>query len=147
MTSARFTAPLTMDAPSVSFPARTASQCFHVRHHLSRRKPHSAVRHEDGMKGGHTVKRITTDELRTMTDREGLILQGCGGELSEWVNGINELLTQERYPAKRRYLQGGFSFSMTAAPICCFPWKMWICIWESSPYGVCSHTVPSAALG
>ena len=46
------------------------------------------------MKGGHTVKRITTDELRTMTDREGLILQGCGGELSEWVNGINELLTQ-----------------------------------------------------
>ncbi|MFD1402089.1 hypothetical protein [Robinsoniella peoriensis] len=30
-----------------------------------------------------------------MTDREGLILQGCGGELSEWVNGINELLTQE----------------------------------------------------
>ena len=47
------------------------------------------------MKGGHTVKRITTDELRTMTDREGLILQGCGGELSEWVNGINELLTQE----------------------------------------------------
>lgn len=41
------------------------------------------------------MKRITTDELRAMTDREGLILQGCGGELSEWVNGINELLTQE----------------------------------------------------
>ena len=41
------------------------------------------------------MKHITTDELRTMTDREGLVIQGCGGDLSEWVKGINELLTQE----------------------------------------------------
>jgi hypothetical protein len=41
------------------------------------------------------MKRITTDELRAMTDREGLIIQGCGGDLTEWINGINELLTQE----------------------------------------------------
>jgi hypothetical protein len=41
------------------------------------------------------MKRITTDELRTMTDHEGLIIQGCGGDLTEWVNGINDLLTQE----------------------------------------------------
>ena len=41
------------------------------------------------------MNRITTDELRAMTKREGLVIQGCGGDLSEWVNGINELLTQE----------------------------------------------------
>lgn len=41
------------------------------------------------------MKQITTDELRTMTDREGLIIQGCGGDLSEWVTGINDILTQE----------------------------------------------------
>jgi len=26
---------------------------------------------------------------------EGLILQGCGGDLNEWVAGINEMFTQE----------------------------------------------------
>ena len=39
--------------------------------------------------------RITTDELRRMTNQEGLILQGCGGDAQEWIDGINELLTQE----------------------------------------------------
>lgn len=41
------------------------------------------------------MKHITTDELRTMTDREGLIIQGCGGDLTEWINGINDIMTQE----------------------------------------------------
>lgn len=42
-----------------------------------------------------SVNQITTDDLRRMGDKEGLILQGCGGELQEWVNGINEMLTEE----------------------------------------------------
>ena len=42
------------------------------------------------------MKNITTDALRRMTDSEGLILQGCGGDLNEWVDSINELLTQEK---------------------------------------------------
>ncbi len=41
------------------------------------------------------MKHITIGELRRMTDSEGLILQGCGGDLSEWVTGINEVLTEE----------------------------------------------------
>ncbi len=40
------------------------------------------------------VKQITTDDLRRMEDQEGLILQGCGGPLQEWVDGINELFTE-----------------------------------------------------
>ena len=39
------------------------------------------------------IKEITTDDLRRMGDQEGLILQGCGGLAQEWVDGINELLT------------------------------------------------------
>ena len=39
-------------------------------------------------------KQITTDDLRRMDDREGLILQGCGGDPQEWVDGINELFTE-----------------------------------------------------
>lgn len=41
------------------------------------------------------MKRITTDELRNMTDTEGLVLQGCCGDPQEWLDGVNELLTRE----------------------------------------------------
>ena len=41
------------------------------------------------------IQEKTTEDLRRMTDEEGLILQGCGGNLQEWVDGINDLLTQE----------------------------------------------------
>ena len=40
------------------------------------------------------VKQITTDDLRCLEDQEGLILQGCGGPPQEWVDGINDLLTE-----------------------------------------------------
>ena len=41
-----------------------------------------------------SVKQITTDDLRKMKGAEGLILQGCGGSLDEWVDGINDMLTE-----------------------------------------------------
>ena len=40
------------------------------------------------------IENITTDELRKMSDKEGLILQGCGGDLQEWIDGVNEMLTE-----------------------------------------------------
>lgn len=39
------------------------------------------------------INTITAEDLRRMSDKEGLILQGCGGDLTEWVDGINEMLT------------------------------------------------------
>ena len=30
-----------------------------------------------------------------MHGREGLVLQGCGGDLKEWTDGINQMLEQE----------------------------------------------------
>lgn len=41
------------------------------------------------------INTISTEELRSMEGREGLILQGCGGETKEWVDGINQMLTEE----------------------------------------------------
>ena len=40
------------------------------------------------------INTITTEDLRRMPDKEGLILQGCGGDLKEWVDGINEMFTE-----------------------------------------------------
>lgn len=40
-----------------------------------------------------SIEKITANELRRMNDQEGLVLQGCGGDLNEWVDGINQMLT------------------------------------------------------
>ena len=40
------------------------------------------------------IENITTEDLRKMSDKEGLILQGCGGDLQEWIDGVNEMLTK-----------------------------------------------------
>ncbi len=42
----------------------------------------------------------TVDELRKMSNKEGLILQGCGGDLQEWADGINAALTETEILAK-----------------------------------------------
>ncbi len=36
-----------------------------------------------------SVKQIEAAELRQYEDKQGLILQGCGGDLKEWIDGIN----------------------------------------------------------
>lgn len=41
------------------------------------------------------MKKITIEELKEMGHSEGLVLQGCSGDLEEWVNGINEMLTEK----------------------------------------------------
>ena len=38
------------------------------------------------------IKIVTIDELRQMNDQEGLILQGCGGGLQEWVDGTSSTM-------------------------------------------------------
>jgi hypothetical protein len=40
------------------------------------------------------IKNITAAELRRMNGSEGLVLQGCGGDAQEWVDGINNMLTE-----------------------------------------------------
>ena len=42
-----------------------------------------------------SIKTITTDDLRQMKDKEGLVLQGCGGDAQEWLDGINRILNND----------------------------------------------------
>lgn len=56
-----------------------------------------------------SINTITTDDLRRMDDKDGLILQGCGGDLKEWVDGINDLFT------KAGILKGGSKFEDVSA--------------------------------
>lgn len=42
-----------------------------------------------------SVKRINIKDLLQYEGREGLILQGCGGDPQEWIDGINEHLTKQ----------------------------------------------------
>lgn len=41
-----------------------------------------------------SIKQIRAEELRRMNGKEGLILQGCGGDLQDWVDEINDMLTK-----------------------------------------------------
>jgi hypothetical protein len=41
------------------------------------------------------VKQISTEELLSVVDTDGLILQGCDGALSLWVDFVNKMLTKE----------------------------------------------------
>ena len=41
------------------------------------------------------MRDINASDLRKMSGKEGLILQGCGGDPQEWIDGINKMLTDE----------------------------------------------------
>lgn len=43
-----------------------------------------------------SIKKITAEDLHRMNDSDGLVLQGCGGNLQEWLDGINNLFTEEK---------------------------------------------------
>ena len=50
------------------------------------------------------INKITVQDLKDSPKDEGLVLQGCGGSLKEWVDGINDILEQEGI------LKNGFHF-------------------------------------
>lgn len=41
-----------------------------------------------------SIGTITTEDLRKMKGKEGLILQGCGGEPKEWLEGVNRMFRE-----------------------------------------------------
>lgn len=58
-----------------------------------------------------SVPRISEQDVRRMADREGLVLQGCGGDLQEWVDGINGLLTEEEILRNGTKFTEAYAFS------------------------------------
>ena len=57
-----------------------------------------------------SVSIISTEDLRGMHEREGLVLQGCGGDLQEWIDGINGLLTDEGILRNQSKFENAFAF-------------------------------------
>ena len=64
----------------------------------------------------NVVKQIAAEDLRHMNNQEGLVLQGCGGPPQEWVDGINNLLTEagilldgSRFKSVSVFQQGGLT--------------------------------------
>ncbi len=41
-----------------------------------------------------SIERIEESQLRTMNGKEGIILQGCGGEPNEWLEGVNRMFQE-----------------------------------------------------
>ena len=57
-----------------------------------------------------TITEIKAEQLRRPDTPKGLILQGCGGDLQEWVTGINDLLTEENIPLDESRFEQVFVF-------------------------------------
>lgn len=46
------------------------------------------------------IPKISAEDLKKMQDREGLVLQGCGGDLQEWEDGIHQNAGRRKNIAK-----------------------------------------------
>ena len=69
------------------------------------------------------IRTISTGQLRRMGDQEGLVLQGCGGDLQEWVDGINEILAQEGILKKGAGFEEAYTFRHDGLTCMLFPFK------------------------
>lgn len=70
-----------------------------------------------------SIKEVTSEDVRRMTEYEGLVLQGCGGSLQEWFDGINELLTEEGILLEGSRFDECFSFQHDGRTSLLFPMK------------------------
>lgn len=70
-----------------------------------------------------SIRQITKEQLRRMGDREGLVLQGCGGDLQEWVESINQILTEEGILKKGAKFEEAYTFRHDGLTCLLFPFK------------------------
>lgn len=57
------------------------------------------------------IKSVSLHDLRKMNGSEGLVLQGCGGDLKEWVDGINDMLTESGILQNESRFEKVYSFN------------------------------------
>lgn len=70
-----------------------------------------------------SVKEISTNELRTMKDKAGIIFQDCNDEPQVWVKGINDLLTEDNILLEGTRLEEVSSFKHEGSPCLLFEFK------------------------
>lgn len=70
-----------------------------------------------------SVQAISIEQLRRMENQEGLVIQGCGGDLQEWVDGINEMLIKDGVFKKGTSFQEAYSFKHDGLTCLLFPFR------------------------
>ncbi|MBE6869944.1 MAG: hypothetical protein E7494_14520 [Ruminococcus albus] len=70
-----------------------------------------------------SIEIIESEKLRTMSEDEGLILQGCGGDPQEWLNGINDILTDQGILQKGSRFEDISVFQHEGCTCILFPFK------------------------
>ena len=70
-----------------------------------------------------SVKNIQDQDLRRMSEREGLVLQGCGGDPTEWENGINDILTKEGILLENTRFSECYTFKHEGVTCLLFPFS------------------------
>ena len=70
-----------------------------------------------------SILSISTEQLRRMGDQEGLVLQGCGGDPKEWLDGINQILTDEGILKKGARFVDVYTFQHDGVTCLLFPFK------------------------
>ena len=70
-----------------------------------------------------SIQKISTEQLRRMGDREGLVFQGCGGDPREWLDGINQILIEEGILKKGAGFEEAYTFRHDGLTCLLFPFK------------------------
>lgn len=69
------------------------------------------------------MRNVSIKELRCMKNKEGLVLQGCGGDLQEWENGINDILTDQNILLNGTRFKNVMSFQKDGLTNLLFPFE------------------------
>ena len=72
-----------------------------------------------------SILKISKEQLRRMGDQEGLVLQGCGGDPQEWLDGINQILTDEGILKKGTRFEEAYTFEHDGLTCLLFRLAMW----------------------
>lgn len=94
-----------------------------------------------------SVTAIEAETLRHMKGKEGLIVQGCGGDLDEWVKGINDELTKEGILLDGTRIEDCKRFTNGDLTCLLFPFDGRNSIRANLPCGVCVRADHTAAHG
>ena len=70
-----------------------------------------------------SIQKISKEQLRRMGNQEGLILQGCGGDPQEWLDGINQILTDEGILKKGARFEEAYTFEHDGLTCLLSPFK------------------------
>ena len=94
-----------------------------------------------------SILSISTEQLRRMGDQEGLVLQGCGGDPKEWLDGINQILTDEGILKKGARFVDDYTFQHDGVTCLLFPFKQdmeldmgKLAIWRLGPHSTFGGT-------